>query len=393
VKRWAPVLGVAILGCFWTLLPLEGPMAEAPLDPRPWGAVLVLLVFWLAREVSDQPSLAGLSAVVCSYWMGPLRFQYEMMVVPFILLFVFMIGARKDILGPALTMCILAFCLFEVTGNFHGAPSPVTWNSHYLIASTAGIAALAFYARAIRVSVARSFPHQAKATDAPASKSASAFGPGKKTAPLWYVLAGMSLTVSLLVPFQTLAFLFGILVLESTMRAMGWEVSRTQFQSRAFWACVLAVAVFAVHHMYTTGVYASSPPPYPYRDIQMLVFKSEMLSPVPPLFHQFEVEPFPTLARILGSLILLGNLIVFWKGPQDRSGPLMALGYVGSILSAVFVFDPVVFEPIPGTVVFRSLFVAGLLMWVGRELFSVASPQARQAPQRLDPAPGSLLRR
>ena len=389
-------------------LTFEWDDARSGGDPAAFGltnaliaAATVLLLFWLLRETTDLPWLAGVSAALFGVWhLGETRLAFVqtalLWLAPLCLLGVLR-GGRGKVLP-----CVFAAlgCLFLATQI-----SPVEQFAgrivHWLPGRTASVTAvfalvsMAAYARYIRLSGKRVVV-EASVEDVPVSKHAPPAVEPSRSVWLWVVLSMAALVLALGSYEQAVmlpAALAGVAVLFAVQgrRSTWWP-------HVCFW--LLLVGYFVLRAQLLPGGTSG------YQDQQLrfgpgvwIVLGDYLLPGVYLLYTTW--FSLSVGAAILFTaefwapvLLAAGNFTTYLRAWSDRRWRWLLVGFFA--LSFVTFLPMAWLHPFghyhywPSAL--RAPFVVLLAAVVFRLVVSAASLPELRAPARPGPAPGSLLR-
>lgn len=365
------------------------------------AVVCILLCFWMLREVTDSPLITGLGALFFGVWhLGESVWRpVETMVTwlaPLCLLGVLRGGRRK--VWP----CVLAAlgCLF-----LSSQLSPVELFSgrivHWLPGRTASVmtvfalASIAMYARYVRCS-AKFVPPPAASDDVPLTKSA-------RIEPI----SGIKLTLLLCGSFVCLALALGSYeqaVMVPALAVGVWLLFRLRGLVSAWWPHVIFWGLLVGYMVLRSQLVPGDVSGYQEQQLRtgpgVWIVLGEYFAP-------FVYWTYTWFMSFGGAFILLltaefwppvftiaGNVSTYIRAWKDRPWKWW---FVGFLLLSFVAFLPMAwlqpfghYHYLPSA--FRAAFVVALAAVVLRLVTTAASLPEVRAPQRLGPAPGSLLR-
>jgi len=362
----------------------------------------VLMLFWFLRELTDLPLLAGASA--CLFALQHTEYQFLLLTPIYyfaLLTAIFGIIRHRLVVKLWLPAClVLLYSILELAGmDSLGSGSIGGGTIDWLPGRTAtvmtvfALAAMAAYARFERTSAGR-FEKSPTALDPPATRS--------KKMDAKPARAAFALPVASLL---CIAFAFGsyeqavmlpgaMLAVAVTMRVRGYRV-RWGWQV-GFWLILVGYLVLRkmVIPPGASGYQLQQFRKGPGVAISLFDYSMPFVNGIKGFLTDLEGGPIMLMTAAPYGFILTAaeNLTAFYQA--RRRWTFALAGYGISIIA----FLPMAWvKQFPHynywPMALRSLFAVTLL-WVGIELAVIAwSPRGRQAPQRLDPAPGSLPRR
>lgn len=363
----------------------------------------IFLLFWFLREVTDRPGVATLGAGLFALWhgvgLGPLAY------VPFALGVLAMVGSllpkRRWWLGVA-AFLMWGFVASEVVGNYDLWFRMMGWLPGRTASTMTVFAllAMAAYARYERLSAERIPAPESTPLDPPATKGTTPVGKPPRAAWGWPVLAVVSAALALGSYEQAVMLPLALLVVAGAMR---WQRYRVRWGWHVlFWAVLggyLAVR-WAFLPAETSG----------YQEQQLRFGPGVWLSlgdyampELSTMWQAWRVVDVPVLLAEIGlaGLILsvpykatfafVGNVVAYVQARRDLC--MAATGWLLSVVAFLPMawvkhFDHYHYWPMA----MRAFFAAVMFGVAVRLTVSAVSLPPQQAPQRPDPAPGSLPR-
>jgi hypothetical protein len=358
----------------------------------------VAALFWFVRELTDRPAFACAAASLFALWhLRPAPFNTFLWLAG-LASFCIMLGALlpgRRLLPNLLAALVASVAVEELYGStFLFGESVVRWLPGRTASSMTFFAliALASYARFERLGARRKLAAPSS-LDLPATKSTSSAGEASRFTVFWAVVACLATLLALGCYEQAVmipAALFGVAV---AFRMRGFAV-RWGWQA-AFWSLLIGYLAlrYALVPMDASGYQRQQFRTGP----GVWISISNLLFPCIFSLHQFAttlesgwfVLMFTQTYQTLWTT--MGNVAV--AAVARRKLALVLVGWVLSVLT----FLPMAwlksfyhYYYLPAT--FRAILAVVLVVIAGELAVIAWSRPGRQAPARLDPAPGSLLR-
>lgn len=363
----------------------------------------ILLLFWFLRELTDRPWVATLGAGLFALWhgvgLGPLAW------IPVGMAWLALAGSllpkRRWWLGAA-AFLTWGFVATEVVGQYDLWSRMIGWLPGRTASTMTVFAllAMAAYARYERVSAKRIAASEPTPLDPPATKGTALAGRAPRAAWLWAVLAVLAGALALGSYEQAVMLPAALLVVAVAMR---WQRYRVRWGWHVvFWALLggYLAARWAFLPTETSG----------YQDQQLRFGPGVWLSlgdyAMPELatfWQAWRVMDLPGLLAEIGlagllislpykaTISFMGNVVAYVQARRD-----LVLALTGWLLSVVAFlpmawlkhFDHYHYWPMA----MRAMFAAVMVGVAAQLTVSAVSLPPQQAPQRPDPAPGSLPR-
>ncbi len=355
----------------------------------------VLLLFWFLRELTDKVAVATSSAMLFAYWhwdghgaLGHLL-RYACLLVVFFGLLRHGFAVTKWL--PA--TLVLYFVSLEAAPFAWLEAGVVGWlpGRTATIMSFFALISLSAYARYERLSADRVKPVTTP-LDPPATKGTQVSGAAPRAVWIWPLVSILALALCLGSYEQGVMVPSLLVVCACAMRVMGYRV-RWGWQA-AFWLTL--VVYLLLRYLFVPSdpsryqLQALRTGPGVWLDISAYALPA--LPMLPGFFRSFVGLPMIFLMSFWVTVVaIFANVAAVLQ--VKRRWHLALPSYALSLLA----FLPMAwlsrfehYHHLP--MAFRSLFVVAMGL-VALDLIVIAvSPQARQAPQRLSPAPGSLPR-
>jgi hypothetical protein len=358
----------------------------------------ILMLFWLVRELTDSPLAAGSTAGLFALW--HLHFMWFDLIVDHLGVAVLALGIGALLPGRrfwanVVTVLVAEMAVWELSGiqGFSGAI--VYWLPGRTASSMTlfALAAMAAYARFERLGAQRIERPLTPITPQAAKRAPSSPSAARRTC-VWAVLACVFAAAALGCYEQAVmlpAALFGVAV---AMRMLGFRV-RWIWQA-PFWG--LLVAYIALRH----AVVPSS-----FSGYQMQQFRSgpgvwmSLSELVLPCLGNLQMTWVDVTSIGVASLILVRTYWTLLATAANAAvaftvKPKLPLFLFGWILSVVTFLPMAWLKPFQHyyywPMAMRAVLTITLVSLTGSLAITGWSRPARQAPPRLDPAPGSLPR-
>lgn len=360
-------------------------------------AVCVLLLFWFLRELTDRPLLAGGGAVIFALQHVDYRFLLSTPVF-WIALLAGVVGFVRHgfkfwLWAPA--VLVLLYGCEELTGVGGFGQGVIGWlpGRTATVMTVFALFAMACYARYERLGEVR--PEQPPTPlDPPATRTTKIEASRTKASILWPIFSLVGTALALASYEQAVMLPAVMLAIAVTMRSDRFRV-RWGWQA-GFWALLVAYLLLR-RAVLPTGVSAYQAQQFrhgPGVYLSLFGYGMPVVNSIPGFLITLEsgwlclltVKPFAF------ALEAASNVTAFY---QARRQWIPALAGYGMSFIAFLPMAWIKFFPHYNywPMAMRSLFTATLLC-VGYDLvLSACSPLTRQAPKRLDPAPGSLPHR
>lgn len=373
MKRWGPMILTTLCAGIWVVMNSAPDRVNVGLLTAAW----ILATFWLVAELSDQPILAGLTAITLALWFQPIRLDWVAL-MPALGCFVIVGWLRSRSFGlPLLAVLVAGNGLFELSGEVFWdsglSLSLITFESQLL--GLISVLALAAAARGFQLYGPFGIMREARATDIPARKSSRVRNGRRRESFLWL---GMSL-LAIGCLFSSTSLLFITLMTASMMPLI--LAHYLQHYSKGlfyFWSFATYFLVYSpISRWVRSGPLDLSQLPWVLQ-IPGAGFSLETLSRVD--LQALGVSE--SASNFLIGTCLVANLVVLAMSMEDRVFAFILAGFVVSGLVGFFALPTgSVYVAYP-VLVFRSLLAASLLVWAGRLLYRACCPRPRQAPPR-----------
>ena len=356
--------------------------------------VCVLLLFWFLRELTDKPAIAGAGAVLFAlqhvglerWFDGPLFWLAMLTAV---------VGIYRHQLKfwnwlPAVLVLIFASDEIASSGGF--GVGTIGWlpGRTATVMTVFALAAMACYARYERLS-ARRKELAPTPLDPPATRMTKVDTVNRGGGILWAILSLVCVALALASYEQAVMLPAIMLAIAVTLHSNRYKV-RWGWQA-GFWALLVAYIILrkAVIPSGVSGYQAQQFRHGPGVYISLFNYAMPFVTGITGFLSGLATSPLVLLTGPPYSFMLsvATNLTSFYQA--RRQWVLALAGYGMSIIA----FLPMAWlKQFPHyhywPMAMRSLCTV-MLLWVAYELVLIAwSPLTRQAPKRLDPAPGSL---
>jgi hypothetical protein len=361
----------------------------------------VLLLLWFVRELTDRPLVAGASAVVFASWhwggFGALLPLLQMLMVGVLILGI--VRHRTHFVAYVPAVLAVSFFKSEALRNIYFSTRMIEW----LPGRTASVMtvflliALAAYARFERLkSSPKELPAPTPLTP-PATRNTVIVdaGPPPRTAWIWIVVSCVGLWLALSSYEQAV---MGPAVLLCVAVSFSLRGHRPRWATQGlFWG--LLVAYLALRHAIvpsaTSGYQAQQFRHGPGVALSMADYALPFVSGIPSLISSWDPQ--------FGIYILVSTAFTgFFYAVAETCGALWSLRRDWLLAATGWAMSVVAYMPMAWFKQFdhyhywplamRSIFVVALGLAAWKSVTIASRPPARQAPQRLSPAPGSLLR-
>ncbi len=362
-------------------------------------AACVLSLFWLARELTDNPMVSVTAALLFAFWHSPIEVHWDW-ILWVLAAIVGVVGLARH--GKAVGMFLpavlsLTFVATELRGvHLHDSPSGFAAGVLYWVPSRTAtlmtlfsLCALASYARYLR-GVPRTEP-QLSPLDLPATKS-SLHSSGGTPSRLWLAVSILCVVLALGSYEQAIMLPAVLLLIGLVFRTKGYVIN--WWWHAAFWG---VLAAYLVLRDAVVPIPIST-----YVDQQLRTGTAAYLSALNYLL------PCSGYALSWYALLPVGSAVMmlgtFYSFPYQLASNVTA--YVVAFrqskvimflwLTSVVAFLPMAFlKPFAHyhywAMSLRALFIVLLVGAVWKMVVSAVSPQTVRAPLRPSPAPGSLL--
>lgn len=364
----------------------------------------VAALFWLVRELTDNPLLTALSVGLFALWnidwqgLSTLAnwIYYASWAVPLVLLL-----PNRDIKRVLSFMLVTGFLVAELTGRAALSSITLGWIPGRTATTMTifALCALASYARFERYALV--VPKPMESTDLPATKSSKHVAKSSRLHFLWPVAACL-FTALALCSYEQAIMLPGLLVgIAIWFRIMRRRV--TWQWHIAFWAVLFGYLALR-HAILPSGV----------SQYQNQQFRSgpglwlELTSWLAPCLHSirefiskldgdmlengmaaFLVTAIPSLVLAVWSVASNAAAYLAMSKKLPMAFGAWSMSFLAFLPMAwLHRFDHYYYFPMA----LRSVFVVGLFAIAYQMIVTACSPRSIQAPTRLDPAPGSLPR-
>lgn len=359
-------------------------------------ALCIFSLFWLIRELSDDPILSAGGAILFAIWHGTTPGWFSTLAWSMAgISLVFGLFRSRNQPQALAAACLWTFVAFEIGGVATLQFRMLEWipGRTASVMSLFALVSIAAYARYERTSAEWRRKAHSSPLDPPATKGTVLRTSGGWPA-AWAILALLALALALGSYEQ--AVMVPIL-----LAGVAWMMSAKGYRVRWWWiaggAAVLVayVAVRAQVLPFEPSGYqrqqfrSSSSVAYALLDFVMpsLIALRQLASFSELGFLLFTATiPYSIAARIAGDVAAIWHAF--------RQSPIATFAYVGA--TAAFLpmawlkpFDHYYYLPMA----LRAVFVACILKMALGATVNAASPRAIQAPPRQHPAPGSLPRR
>lgn len=359
-------------------------------------ALCIFSLFWLVRELSDDPVFSAGAASLFAVWHGSTPGWLGSLAWMFagLSLFLAIFRSRNQTQG-LLAACLWTFIAFEIGGVASLHFRMLEWipGRTASVMTLFGLISLAAYARYERISADWHRPRPSSPLDPPATKGTVLRMPHGRPI-VWALLSLASLALALgsyeqavMVPvllvgtawvLRTQGYRvrwwwvgggFAILVAYLAVRAQFIPFEQSEYQRqqlRSSSSVAYAVLDFIMPSIFALRQFAS------FGDVGMMLFATP--------------APYLVLAR------LAGDAASIWRTVTGNSVAIFAFaGAAISFLPMAWLkpFDHYYYFPMA----LRAAFIVCIIGFALRATVTAASPRAIQAPPRPRPAPGSLPRR
>jgi len=388
---------------------------EALNNPAGFGLVNAILcmlsvcaLFWLVRELTDNPLFTALATAFFTLWnldwaglsLIQAFLSYALWLLPLVLLL-----PNRDYRKVAGAMLVLSFLLPDINGISSLRFFTLGWvpGRTATTMTVFGLSALAAYARYERFSKAKTRP--LASTDLPATKSSKHSPHASRMHFLWPVFSCLFLALAL-GSYEQAVMVPGLLVGVGLWFSLSGRKVRWGWQF-AFWGLLagyLALRQIVLPQgvsQYQNQQFRNGPgvwleiggwllPGYQSVREFAMAFDPDVL---PALAGNVIVLVWTILSRFVPMVWSLASNIAGYAAMFKRL-PIALGGWAMSFLaflpmSWLHRFDHYYYFPMA----LRSIYVVGMAAIVYQMIVSACSPRSIQAPQRPDPAPGSLPRR
>lgn len=362
----------------------------------------VLALFWFVRELTDQPLTASAAAILFSFWHWQIGawMQTVLGALGLLCLAAMLLPKRKPLPAVrAFLVCWTAAVIVLPMGNIESRVVGWLPGRTASVMAVFALIALAAYVRFERLTAQRTAAPDPTPLDPPATKGTTQSMASQKHPWTWIVVSGVALLLSLGSYEQAVMLPASFTIVAVALRYKryrvhwGWQavvwgalmgylalrhalvpsdVSGYQAQQfrtgQGVWISIAEYILPSATAVYA-GVKAISP---------------DVLSTTD-FLGMFMIFPFSAC------LALISNVTTYWEARKDWLMPLTAL------LLAFFTYLPMAWLKYFDhyhywPMAFRALLAVCLIGLAGKEFANAISLPRLQAPQRLDPAPGSLLR-
>ncbi len=356
----------------------------------------VFLLLWLLREITDNPLVSGLGAALFALQSSG-HSDVLLMPLEWAAIAIAILGAMRHglrVLRWLPAPLVLWYAIQETAGGASLAGGTIGWlpGRTATVMTVFTLASMAAYARYERTSATRAV-RPITAVDLPATRTSIAKKAAGPFVWLWGAVSVLCAALAFGAYEQAVMLPAELLAVAITMKFSGFRV-RWGWQA-AFWS--LLVGYLAVRHAVIPAGVSS--------------YQAQQYRHGPGVWLSLLDYAFPALNTISGFiatldqgwfLVMNSGFYLFFVGLgsnitafyQARRRWVWALaGYGMSFIAFlpmawVKQFPHYSYWPLA----MRSLFTVTLLLVAGELTVSAWSPPSRQAPKRLDPAPGSLPR-
>ncbi|MBS1709808.1 MAG: hypothetical protein JSS65_13935 [Armatimonadetes bacterium] len=365
------------------------------------GALCIMLVFWLVRELTDKPWAAGAASFLFGAWhlLWPVSdWLAWLFLAGSVVVWVapFRYGWKR--IGPTLLASAMLYFLSTITyPPVLFASRTVTWlpGRTATVMTVFCLLATAAYARFERLRAGSMPLRAARAEDEPLASRTTVVGSSKKSDALWLAVAVVGVALALASYEQAVmlpAALLGVAVL-----------FRTQGRRPHWWAHIAFWMVLGGYVVLRKKLVPSDVSGYQAQQFRngpgVLLALFAYLFPAHGSLSLFAAQLreewfiFVTASPYFNMLHVLGNV---WTGVRSYLSPQ------GWHLAFAWLSAFVVFLPMAWLKMFEhyhywpAVYWALLVVWLaglgGQAVVSALSHPATQAPPRPSPAPGSLPR-
>lgn len=356
----------------------------------------VLALAWLLRELTDSVGcmVAGCSVLVA--WLldlGPMlaTVAWSCAAIPLAAIFI----KERDWKRGVASALVLGYVGFELNGATDLKSRMIEWIPGRTASTMAlfMLAAIAAYARWERLTAPASVPGSATSTDRPATRSTRIRVASRGPAWVWPVVSALCLLLALGSYEQAVMGPALMVIAALTISKFGlqprWRIP--------VGSIVLVAGYLAIRRI----VLPSTPSPYQEQQFRFTVSALyAMMDFVAPAFNAVRfgwhaiasgwtiwlfAQPWIVVLKVASNAAALAKV--------RKGSPLLIFGYWASLaafapMAFLKPFDHYYFLPMA----LRTAWIVGLTILSIDLMVSAATRPARQAPPRLDPAPGSLLR-
>lgn len=377
-------------------------------DPTGYGrtnamiaAVCVLLLFWLLRELTDSPWLAGVSTVLFGVWhLGSVQLNFLetalLWLAPLCLLGVFR-GGKEKVLPCAVAAlgCLYLSSQLQPVAEFSSRIIGWLPGRTASVMTVFALLAMAAFARYVRLSGKRT-PMTASIDDVPVSKHAPAPAEPSRFVWLWAVVSVVGVVLALGSYEQAVmlpAAMVGIAVLFAV-----------RGQKSAWWPHVCFWLLIAGYYVLRTQVLPTETSGYQEQQLRhgmgaYIVLGGYLIPGAYVLYSTLSALSTTYFLLITSTfwlplLTAVGNCTTYWRAWGDKNLRWMILGFLAL---SIVTFLPMAWVKHFGHYHYwpsamRAPFVVLMFYLVMKLVASAVSLPSLRAPQRQSPAPGSLLR-
>ncbi|MBX3119795.1 MAG: hypothetical protein KF784_12065 [Fimbriimonadaceae bacterium] len=362
----------------------------------------VLALFWFVRELTDKAWMATASGMLFALWHFASVAWLQTLVVAMgvLCLFTVLLPKRKPLLS--VVGFLVSWTVAALVSPMADIPARVVgWlpGRTASIMALFGLIALAAYVRFERTSALRVAAPEPSPLDPPATRSTTLKSDPSRRAWLWLIVSAISLWFALGSYEQAIMLPACLLIVAVALRLRRYRV-RWAWQSIA-WG--MLVAYLALRQImlpsdvsgYQAQQFRSGPGVWLSIGEYILPSAMSLYSGLRAVGKDvLDTGGFVGVLMVLPYAALLGllsNIATMWEARKDWLIPATAL------LLAFFSFLPMAwlkhfdhyhYWPMA----FRALLAVSLMEFALSSLVSAASLPAKRAPERPDPAPGSLPR-